>query len=140
MADSKVCTHESFISDVTAHRQIMGEVIKPPRLYLDNADAGSRAVISAADASHDDFQFLGVGTIKRQNEIGKLIVATVNAYPAVLKLMRALEFYADPSAWKKKNDPENLVAIPDFYCELDFGMEAKDAIARFRELSNGCKP
>lgn len=40
-----------------------------------------------------------------------------------------MEFYADPFAWKKKNDPQNLVQIPDFYSELSFGGAATEALA-----------
>jgi hypothetical protein len=76
--------------------------------------------------------------LKRQAVIDAAFICTaVNTYPAVEKLIRTLEFYADPDAWKKKNDPENLVAIPDFYFELDFGMEAKEALNRFRSLEAG---
>lgn len=41
---------------------------------------------------------------------------------------RALEFYADPFAWKAKHDPENDVSIPDFYSETSFGDFANTAL------------
>ena len=68
---------------------------------------------------------------------------TVSLYPAVgfdvpiyttpplapdERMRRALEFYADPIAWKKKNDPDDLVRIPDFYSELSFGDKAKEVL------------
>lgn len=43
-------------------------------------------------------------------------------------LVEALEFYADPFAWKEKHDPEDLVRIPDFYSELSFGGAAAEAL------------
>ena len=42
---------------------------------------------------------------------------------------KALEFYADPFAWKKKHDPENDVQVPDFYSETSFGDMASEALA-----------
>jgi hypothetical protein len=43
----------------------------------------------------------------------------------------ALEFYADPFAWKKEHDPENDVQVPDFYSEINFGDTAEAALALF---------
>ena len=48
-------------------------------------------------------------------------------------LVAALEFYADPFAWKKKHDPEDLVRIPDFYSETSFGDTAIEALAALQE-------
>lgn len=47
-------------------------------------------------------------------------------------MARALEFYADPFAWKKKYDPENYVQVPDFYSETSFGDTAERALASSR--------
>jgi hypothetical protein len=41
----------------------------------------------------------------------------------------ALEFYADPIAWKKQHDLEDSVRVPDFYDETSFGDMAKEALA-----------
>lgn len=43
-------------------------------------------------------------------------------------LRKALEFYADPFAWKKQHDPENDVQVPDFYSETSFGDTARAAL------------
>lgn len=40
----------------------------------------------------------------------------------------ALKFYADPFAWKKKHDPDDVVRIPDFYSETSFGDTAVEAL------------
>ena len=40
----------------------------------------------------------------------------------------ALEFYADPIAWKKQHDLEDNVVVPDFYEETSFGDMAKEAL------------
>lgn len=44
-------------------------------------------------------------------------------------MLKALEFYADPFAWKKLNDPQDLIRIPDFYSEMSFGGAAAEALA-----------
>lgn len=41
----------------------------------------------------------------------------------------ALEFYADPFAWKKLHDPDDVVRVPDFYSETSFGDTAAAALA-----------
>ncbi len=43
-------------------------------------------------------------------------------------VVEALEFYADPFAWKKKHDPDDVVRVPDFYSETSFGDTALEAI------------
>lgn len=40
-----------------------------------------------------------------------------------------LEFYADPFAWKRKHDPQDVIGIPDFYSETSFGDRAAEALA-----------
>jgi len=131
-------THEDFIADVTAHRQFMGESVtqtisRKERQFSFEKDESSSGPMFTVFNEH--------GTRVTYPYISQadaaLIHTAVNTYPAVEKLIRTLEFYADPAAWKKKNDHENLVAIPDFYFELDFGMEAKDALTRFREAQAG---
>lgn len=47
-------------------------------------------------------------------------------------LREALEFYADPFAWKKKHDPENDIQVPDFYSETSFGDTATAALSAYR--------
>lgn len=42
---------------------------------------------------------------------------------------KALEFYADPFAWKKLHDPEDVVRVPDFYSETSFGDTALVALS-----------
>lgn len=49
--------------------------------------------------------------------------------PQTEQVREALEFYADPFAWKKKNDPEDVVRIPDFYSETSFGDTAIEALS-----------
>ena len=50
-------------------------------------------------------------------------------------LREALEFYADPFAWKELHDPQDIIRIPDFYSELSFGGAAAEALAAFQ---TGC--
>lgn len=51
-----------------------------------------------------------------------------------LKIAReALEFYADPFAWKKLHDPEDDIRVPDFYSETSFGDTAIEAILSLTE-------
>jgi hypothetical protein len=51
----------------------------------------------------------------------------------IIKRMRAaLEFYKDPIAWKRANDPHNDIQVPAFYDELCFGDEAADALERIQ--------
>lgn len=45
-------------------------------------------------------------------------------------LRAALEFYADPVAWKAKHDPQNDIQVPDFYSETSFGDTAVAALGR----------
>lgn len=49
----------------------------------------------------------------------------------------ALEFYADPFAWKKKHDPEDVIRVPDFYGETSFGDMAIEALVA---LASARKP
>jgi len=49
--------------------------------------------------------------------------------PPVEGLREALEFYANPFAWKAKHDPDDVVRIPDFYSETSFGDTAIEALA-----------
>lgn len=44
------------------------------------------------------------------------------------RLRAALRFYADPYAWKKENDPDDDVHVPDFYSETSFGDTAVVAL------------
>lgn len=44
-------------------------------------------------------------------------------------IRQTLEFYADPFAWKKKHDPEDVLRIPDFYSETSFGDTALETLA-----------
>jgi hypothetical protein len=48
---------------------------------------------------------------------------------AMREAIEALEFYADPFAWKKKHDPEDVVSVPDFYSETSFGDTARAALS-----------
>lgn len=53
------------------------------------------------------------------------------------RLRAVLKFYADPFAWKAKNDPENDVQVPDFYSETSFGDMASEALAVTRHNGGG---
>lgn len=54
---------------------------------------------------------------------------------------RALEFYADPFAWKEKNDPDNDVPVPDFYSETNFGDFARTVLdGMSRSAASTIKP
>jgi hypothetical protein len=57
------------------------------------------------------------------NEIKRLLCEEVE------RLRAALEMYADPFAWKKKHDPDNVFNVPDFYNEMCFGDTAVEALA-----------
>ena len=71
------------------------------------------------------------GWISRNIVRGLAALAPSNpAQRQSLDLVRsALEFYADPFAWKKKHDPEDVLRIPDFYSETSFGDTAMEALA-----------
>ncbi len=55
-------------------------------------------------------------------------------------LRKALEFYADPAAWKTKYDPHNDIQIPDFYSETSFGDTAIVALELTNEQTAEAKP
>lgn len=59
----------------------------------------------------------------------------------IRRLRAALEFYANPFAWKLVHDPGDVVRVPDFYSELDFGDRAASALLpsprSLRETGNG---
>lgn len=57
------------------------------------------------------------------------VEANAHLVVALPELVSALEFYADPWAWKKLHDPDDLVRIPDFYSETSFGDTARAALA-----------
>jgi hypothetical protein len=53
----------------------------------------------------------------------------------VAELEGALRFYADPFAWKKLHDPEDVVRVPDFYSETSFGDTAEAALSHAGPVS-----
>ena len=56
-------------------------------------------------------------------------MSTAFKHEATIKKLRAaLEFYADPAAWKREHDPDDSVQIPDFYSETDFATMAIEAL------------
>ncbi len=86
--------------------------------------------------------------IRMQDSIGASLKARIEelesnerAYEAILgqrtynevaehiaEIESALRFYADPFAWKKQNDPADVIRVPDFYSETSFGDTALAAL------------
>lgn len=54
-----------------------------------------------------------------------------NIEDAVSGLVKALEFYADPFGWHHAHPTAEVVAIPDFYSELEFGEVAQIALSSY---------
>lgn len=52
----------------------------------------------------------------------------------VAELRAALEFYASP--FGKKDEHGELISVPDFYNELNFGERAQEALARSQRLAD----
>ncbi len=69
-----------------------------------------------------------------------MVAAKIESDAKVIAVLRkALEFYADPAAWKTKYDPHNDIQIPDFYSETSFGDTAIVALEPTNEQTAGEK-
>ncbi len=66
---------------------------------------------------------------KIEEETITIPCAQYEAYRAAAK---AIQFYADPFAWKEKYDPDDTLYIPGNYRLNGIGDTAKDALAALR--------
>jgi hypothetical protein len=60
---------------------------------------------------------------KARDELEKLLLVA-----EVKRLRHALALYADPFGWFDREG--NILAVPDFYSELDFGRHARAALTQ----------
>lgn len=93
-----------------------------------------RAYVNMLEAARDRIIFLGgeCDSVELMEAGDPALIAARASLASTDKiplLVEALEFYADPFAWKEKHDPDDLVRIPDFYSELSFGGAAAEALA-----------
>lgn len=69
--------------------------------------------------------------LARHDDLDRWNTRTIS--PAIQQAVEALQFYADPFAWKKLHDPDDNVRVPDFYSETSFGDTAQEALGALQQ-------
>jgi hypothetical protein len=146
------CFHcdEVFTDEVTAKDHFGYDMLAEPGCKLNQIEGGLLGILRRQEdrldayhredtASYREFYSLGADhsqALRREEEKGYARgLADARAAPATQPrpvpggVREALEFYADPFAWKKKHDPGDDVRVPDFYSETSFGDTAVAALA-----------